>query len=65
METNKIEPIARLTNEFSKLPGVGKKTAERYAYYVIKLKTEEAQEFADAIVNCKTKIKFCLDFPIS
>ena len=59
METNKIEPIARLTNEFSKLPGVGKKTAERYAYYVIKLGMEEAQAFADSIVNCKAKIKFC------
>ena len=60
METsNKIESIARLVNEFSKLPGVGKKTAERYAYYVIKLKSEEAQEFADAITNCKNKIKFC------
>lgn len=57
--SNKIESIARLVNEFSKLPGVGKKTAERYAYYVIKLKNEEAQEFADAIVNCKNKIKFC------
>ena len=59
METNKIESIARLTNEFSKLPGVGKKTAERYAYYVIKLNMEDAQNFADAIVNCKSKIKFC------
>ena len=60
METsNKIESIARLVNEFSKLPGVGKKTAERYAYYVIKQKKEEAEEFADAILNCKNKIKFC------
>lgn len=59
METNKIEPIARLINEFSKLPGVGKKTAERYAYYVIKSKREDALSFADAITNCKDKIKFC------
>ena len=59
METNKIEPIARLINEFSKLPGVGKKTAERYAYYIIKGKPEEAQQFADAIVSCKNKVKFC------
>ena len=57
--SNKIESIARLTNEFSKLPGVGKKTAERYAYYVIKLNNAEAQEFADAIINCKNKVKFC------
>ena len=57
--SNKIESIARLVNEFSKLPGVGKKTAERYAYYIIKLNTEEAQAFSDAITNCKNKIKFC------
>ena len=60
METsNRIESIARLVNEFSKLPGVGKKTAERYAYYVIKLNNEEAKEFSDAIINCKNKVKFC------
>ena len=59
METNKIEPIARLINEFSKLPGVGKKTAERYAYHIIKGKREEASEFATAIMDCKDKISFC------
>ena len=32
MDSGKIESIARLTNEFSKLPGVGKKTAARYSY---------------------------------
>lgn len=57
--TSKIESIARLVNEFSKFPGVGKKTAERYAYYVIKLGQEEAQEIANSILNCKSKIKFC------
>ena len=36
MDINQIEPIARLVNEFSKLPSVGKKTAERYAYSIIK-----------------------------
>ena len=59
METNKIEPIARLINEFSKLPGVGKKTAERYAYHIIKGKREDANEFANAIMDCKNKIMFC------
>lgn len=59
METNQIEPIARLINMFSKLPGVGKKTAERYAYHIIKGKREDANEFADAIIACKDKICFC------
>ena len=38
-----IEPIGRLMNEFSKLPGVGKKTAQRYAYRVINMTEGEAQ----------------------
>ena len=44
-----IEPIGRLINEFSKLPGVGKKTAQRYAYKVINMSEADARAFADAI----------------
>lgn len=59
MDINQIEPIARLINEFSKLPGVGKRTAERYAYHIIKASDEQAKNFADSIMNIKAKIKFC------
>ena len=54
-----IEPIGRLMNEFSKLPGVGKKTAQRYAYRVISMTEGEAREFADAIINVKKRVRFC------
>lgn len=54
-----IEPIGRLINEFSKLPGVGKKSAQRYAYRVINMTEGEAQEFAAAILNVKKKVKYC------
>mgnify|MGYP005867271069 FL=1 len=54
-----IEPIGRLINEFSKLPGVGKKSAQRYAYRVINMTESEAQEFAAAILNVKKKVKYC------
>ncbi len=54
-----IEPIARLINEFTKLPGVGAKTAQRYAYKVINMGEEEARVFAEAIINAKTKVKYC------
>ena len=57
MDINQIEPIARLVNEFSKLPSVGKKTAERYAYSIIKASDEQARDFADAILNIKAKPK--------
>ncbi len=54
-----IEPIGRLINEFSKLPGVGKKTAQRYAYKVIGMTEAEAREFADSIISCKRKVRYC------
>lgn len=54
-----IEPIGRLINEFTKLPGVGKKTAQRYAYKIIKMTDEEAKSFADSILDCKKKVRYC------
>ena len=54
-----IEPIGRLINEFSKLPGVGKKSAQRDAYKIINMTEAEAQEFAAAILNVKKKVKYC------
>ena len=54
-----IEPIGRLMNEFSKLPGVGKKTAQRYAYKVVNMSESEARALADAILNVKRKVRFC------
>ena len=54
-----IEPLGKLMNEFSKLPGVGKKTAQRYAYRVIKMSDGEAEAFAEAIVNVKKQVRFC------
>lgn len=54
-----IEPIGRLINEFSKLPGVGMKTAQRYAYKVINMSDEEATAFAESILNAKKQVKYC------
>ncbi len=54
-----IEPIGRLINEFSKLPGVGKKTAQRYAYKIIAMSEAEAKEFAESIIYCKRKVRYC------
>ena len=54
-----IEPIGRLINEFSKLPGVGKNTAQRYAYRIINMSESDARAFADAIVNVKRKVRYC------
>lgn len=54
-----IEPIGKLINEFSKLPGVGKKTAQRYAYKIVDMSESEARAFADAILGVKRKVKYC------
>ena len=54
-----IEPLGKLINEFSKLPGVGKKTAQRYAYKIIDMSESDARAFADAIIGAKRKIKYC------
>ena len=54
-----IEPIGRLINQFSKLPGVGKKTAQRYAYKIINMTEAEAKEFADSVLYCKSMVRYC------
>lgn len=60
MRNLNLEPLDRLINEFTKLPGVGYKTAQRYAYAVINdMSQEDAQAFARALVDAKQKIKYC------
>ena len=54
-----IEPIGKLINEFSKLPGVGKKTAQRYAYKIVDMSESDARAFAEAIIGVKRKVKYC------
>ena len=54
-----IEPIGKLINQFSRLPGVGAKTAQRYAYKIIEMSEEDAEKFAEAIVEAKSKVHYC------
>ncbi|MBO5328226.1 MAG: recombination protein RecR [Clostridia bacterium] len=56
---NFISPIGRLVNEFRKLPSVGAKTAQRYAYKIVNMSEEEAKAFAQAIIDCKKKVRYC------
>ncbi len=53
------EPISRLIDEFVKLPGVGPKTAQRLAYYVLRMPPEEARRFSDAIIQVKERVVLC------
>jgi recombination protein RecR len=52
-------PIARLIEEFTKLPGIGPKTAQRLAFYLLKAPLEDAQALAQSIVDAKSRIKYC------
>jgi len=56
---NQIDSMERLVNEFSKLPSVGKKTAQRFAYHILTLNSEEVKNFAEALVDAKEKIHYC------
>ncbi len=53
------ESLNRLIEQFSKLPGIGPKTAERLAFYILKAKNSEAMALAGAISDVKSKIKQC------
>ena len=52
-------PLQNLIEQFERLPGIGKKSAQRLAFYVLNLPKEKALAFADAIVEAKEKIHKC------
>lgn len=54
-----VEPIEKLIRQFSRLPGVGSKTAQRYALTVLAMSDEDAQAFADAVTEAKSKVRVC------
>lgn len=51
--------VNRLIEELGRLPGIGAKTAQRLAFYIISMPEERAQALADSIVNAKKKIRYC------
>ncbi len=53
------EPIARLIEEFNKLPGIGPKSAQRVTYYLLRAPAAEVEALADAIRNLKEKLILC------
>jgi len=53
------ESVSNLINEFAKLPGIGKKSAERLAYHVLRIQAAEALALAEAIRNVKENVRYC------
>ncbi len=53
------EPLARLIQELKRLPGIGQKSAQRIAFHVLRASQEDAQRFAQAVVDVKEKLGIC------
>ncbi|MFC5651918.1 recombination mediator RecR [Paenibacillus solisilvae] len=53
------EPIAKLIDAFSRLPGIGPKTAARLAFHVLRMKEDDVIDFAKALVSVKRNLHFC------
>lgn len=53
------ESVARVIDEFAKLPGIGKRSAERLAYHVLRVPKAEALALADAIRNVRENVRYC------
>ena len=54
-----VEAIQHLTNQLSRLPGVGKKTAQRLAFHIVSMPEDEVRELAVSIFNGKKKVHYC------
>jgi recombination protein RecR len=54
-----IAPVARLIDEFSRLPGIGRKTAQRLTYHVLRAPADEARSLAAALVAMKEDVAYC------
>jgi recombination protein RecR len=53
------EPVSRLVDEFSRLPGIGPKTAQRLTYYLLRMPAEQARALAEAINQIKDRVSLC------
>ena len=57
--SNNIVSLNELISQFERLPGIGKKTAQRLAFHILEQPPERAEKFAEALVNARRKVHFC------
>jgi recombination protein RecR len=55
------EPLARLINECKRLPGIGQKSAQRIAFYLLRSPREDAERLAQALLDIKDKLTICVE----
>ncbi|MBL8231700.1 MAG: recombination protein RecR, partial [Bryobacterales bacterium] len=53
------EPLARLIQEFRRLPGIGQKSAQRIAFHLLRAKREDAERLSQAVLDVKDKLGIC------
>lgn len=54
-----VAPLAKLIDEFNKLPGIGKKSAQRLAFYILSKDYNYVKNFSDIMLEVKDKVKYC------
>jgi recombination protein RecR len=54
-----VEPVARLIDEFSRLPGIGPKTSARLVFHLLRAPEEQAQSLAEALLELRQRTVFC------
>ncbi len=54
-----VAPLEKLVEQFERMPGIGYKTAQRLAYYVLNMSKTEARGFSDAVIDAHEKIHYC------
>ncbi len=56
---NFVAPVERLIGELSKLPGIGRKTAQRLAFHILNIREDDAVNLAESIIQAKRKTRYC------
>lgn len=59
MASYNVAPLSKLIEQFERLPGIGSKTAQRLAYFVLNMPKDQAHEFSKAITYAHEKIRYC------
>ena len=54
-----VAPLAKLIEQFERMPGIGRKSAQRLAYYILNMSQQDAKTFADNIIQAREKIRHC------
>ena len=59
MAEHNSAPLILLAEQFAKLPGIGMKTAQRLAYFMLNMPLDDVMEFSDAVVRARTEVRNC------